>query len=263
MTSGTPTGYQHWTRLPVVYLPVYRRGALIGCLWASPNQHAAGFERRLAVAGADLDCLIAWETRLTESAATGLTPRAAIERWIGAPEDTVAGIVPAQSITAESPSLTWLWEQLNPDGPPLGEGPLIQDGTYPDGTPVDREQGWGPLVSAPLESYPSETDAPVRYLPVRLNSVVVGYVWAAVTDDAAGYLPRAQAGRTGEIAAGLWQLRFSDAYRAGQPATDALRRLPGFAADRLSGIAGPGAAEDLASGLTELRRRAAAATTEP
>lgn len=262
MTSSTPPGYHHWTRRPVVYLPVHRRGEVIGCIWASPDQHAAGFERRLAVAGDDLDCLIAWETRLSESAAAGLTARAAIERWIGAPEDAVAGTVPAQSSPVESPSLAWLWEQLNPDGPPLGEGPLIQDGTYPDGTPVDREQGWGPLVSAPLENYASETDAPVRYLPVRLDSVVVGYVWAAVTDDAAGYLPRPEAGRTGEIAAGLWQLRFSDAYRAGRPATDALRRFPSFAADRLSGVVGPDATEDLASGLTELRQRAEAATRE-
>ncbi len=258
MTPGTPTGYQHWTRLPVGYLPVYRRGTLIGCLWASPNQHAAGFERRLAVAGADLDCLIAWEARLNEAAAAGLTPRAAIERWIGAPEDAVAGIVPPQSVTAESPSLTWLWEQLNPDGPPLGEGPLIQDGAYPDGTPVDREQGWGPLVSVPLESYADTTGAPVRYLPVRLNSDVVGYVWAAVSDDAAGYLPCARAGRAGEIAAGLWRMRLSDAYRAGQPATEALRGLTGFGHDELSGIAGPDVPADPAPGLAALRRLAEA-----
>jgi hypothetical protein len=261
MTSSTPADYHHWTRRPVVFLPVYRRGRLIGYLWASPDQHAAGFERSLAVAGDDLDCLIAWETRLTEAAAAGLAPRAAIERWIGAPEDAVAGMVPAQSRSAESPSLAWLWDRLNPNGPPLGEGPLIQDGTYPDGTPEDRANGWGPLVSAPLPNYATETDAPVRYLPVLLDSTVVGYVWAAVTGQAAGYLPRAQAGRAGEIAAGLWQLRFSDAHLAGQPATAALSRLPSFAADPLSGVIAPGTAEREAPGLAALRHLAAESTT--
>jgi len=258
MTSSTPTGYRRWTRQPLIFLPVHRRGEVIGCLWAATNQHAAGFERRLAVVGDDLDCLIAWETRLTEAAAAGLAPTAAIEQWIGAPDDAIAGAVPAGIRTISSPSLAQLWDQLNPDGPPLGEGPLIQDDTYPDGTPVDRANGWGPLVSVPLENYATDTAAPVRYLPVRLDSAVVGYVWAAVTGDAAGYLPRAQAGRSGEIAAGLWQLRFSDAYLAGQPATEALSRFPAFPADRLSGLVGPGVTEDRAPTLDELRRLAVA-----
>jgi len=259
LTSSTPTGYNHWTRRPIIFLPVERRGAVIGCLWASPDGYAAGFERRLSLVGDDLDCLIAWETRLTEAAAQGRAPRAALEQWIGAPEDELAGGIPAQAEFIDSPSLARLWDDLNPDGPPLGEGPLIQDGAYPDGTPEDRADGWGPLVSAPLESYATETSEPVRFLPVQLDSPVVGYVWAAVTGDAAGYLPRAEAGRTGEIASGLWQLRFSDAYLAGQPATAALSRLPTFAPDRLSGVVGPSATEHRAPSLAELRRLAGAA----
>lgn len=257
MSTSAPTAYHHWTRRPVIYLPVHRRGQVIGCVWASPDQHAAGFERILAVAGRDLDCLIAWETRLNEAAAAGLAPAAALERLIGWPEDPVAGGVPAGSRPAGSPSLAELWNRLNPDGPPLGEGPLIQDGTYPDGTPAQRAEGWGPLVSAPLQTYPADTGSAVRYLPVRLDSAVVGYVWAAVTGDAAGYLPRARAGRTGEIAAGLWQMRFSDGYLAGQPATVALSRFPAFAADRLSGVIGPEATAIEAPGLADLRRLAA------
>jgi hypothetical protein len=256
MTSSTPTGYSHWTRQPLIYLPVHRRGQVIGFLWAAITQYAAGFERRLAVAGDDLDCLIAWETRLNEAAARGFAPAAAIEQWIGAPEDAAAGAVPADIRPGRFASLTELWDRLNPDGPPLDDGPLIQDGTYPDGTPVDRADGWGPLVSVPLQTYAADTDASVRYLPVRLDSVVVGYIWAAVTGDAAGYLPRAQAGRTGEIAAGLWQLRFSDAYLAGQPATAALSRCRTFPADRLSGVVGPEATELEAPSLADLRQLA-------
>lgn len=253
MTSSTPTGYHHWTRQPVIHLPVHRRGQLIGRLWAATDHYAAGFERRLEVAGDDLDCLIAWETRLNEAARAGLAPAAALEQWIGAPEDATAGGIPAGSRPADSPSLAELWDRLNPDGPPLGEGPLIQDDAYPDGTPADRANGWGPLVSSPLPTYAAVTDAPVRYLPVRLDSAVAGYVWAAVTGDAAGYLPRALAGRTGEIAAGLWQVRFSDAFVAGQPSTTALSHMRTFAADHLSGVIGPEAAEQQAPSLTDLR----------
>ena len=251
--------YHHWTRRPVVFVPVHRRGELIGCLWAATDQPAAGFERRLAVAGGDLDCLIAWEARLNAAAASGQAPTAAIARWIGEPEDAIAGAVPPGTRPATAASLAALWSWLNPNDPPLDDGPLVQDGAYPDGTPADQSQGWGPLVSAPLPNYPAETDAAVRYLPVHLGSAVVGYVWAAVTGDAAGYLPRAEAGRTGEIAAGLWQLRFSDAYTAGQPATLALSRFPGFAADRLSGAIDREVAPIEAPGLADLRQLAASA----
>ncbi len=257
----TAANYSRWTRQALTYLPVHRRGELIGYLWASATgNYAAGFERRLVVAGDDLDCLIAWEARLTEASRAGLAPAAALEQWIGAPEDETAGGIPAGSRPVDSPSLDELWGRLNPDGPPLGEGPLIQDGTYPDGTPVDRADGWGPLVSSPLPAYATATDAPIRYLPVRVDSAVVGYVWAAVTGDAAGYLPHARAGRTGEIAAGLWQLRFSDAYVAGQPSITALSHMRTFAADHLSGVIAPDDAEQQAGSLADLRTISSSST---
>ncbi|MEU7140944.1 hypothetical protein ABZ942_15945 [Nocardia sp. NPDC046473] len=93
MTS-TPITYSRWTRRPLNYLPVHRQGQLIGYLWASTDHYAAGFERQLATAGDDLDCLLAWERRLDDAAARGLAPIAALEEWIGAPEDAVAGAVP-------------------------------------------------------------------------------------------------------------------------------------------------------------------------
>ncbi|MFI6165457.1 hypothetical protein ACIBCN_01605 [Nocardia sp. NPDC051052] len=260
MTS-TPTAYSRWTRRPLSYLPVHRQGQLIGYLWASTDHHAAGFERQLATAGDDLDCLLAWERRLDNAAGRGLAPIAALEEWIGVTEDAVAGVVPPGIRLGSAPSLAELWARLNPDGPPLDEGPLVQDGTYPDGTPADRSDGWGPLRSVPLQTYADDTDAPVRYLPVRMNGTVVGYIWAAITGEAGGYLPRTQAGRAGEIAAGLWQLRFSDAYLAGQPATVALNRCRAFPADRLSGVIGADAIEREVSGLTEVKRLAEETTT--
>ncbi|RDI68079.1 hypothetical protein [Nocardia pseudobrasiliensis] len=259
--TETPAAYSHWTRRALTYLPVHRRGVLIGYLWASTEQHAAGFERRLETAGNDLDCLLAWEARLSDAAAQGLSPNEAIRQWIGAPEDAAAGAVPAETQPGELPSLDELWTRLNPDGPPLGDGPLIQDGAYLDGTPADRRDGWGPLVSVPLRTYATETASPIRYLPVRLDELVAGYIWAAITGEAAGYLPRTQAGRAGEIAAGLWQLRMSDAYLAGEPATTALTRCRDQPADRLSGVVGADAVEYEASTLAELRDLAADAVS--
>ncbi|MFB8277351.1 hypothetical protein [Nocardia colli] len=247
------TAYSRWTRRPLIYLPVHRHDQLIGYLWASVDQHAAGFERRLEVAGDDLDCLVAWDARLKDAAARGLAPVAAIEQWIGVPDDSPAGAIPAGVRPGNAAGLNELWSSLNPGGPPLDDGPLVQDGSFPDGSPSDRRRGWGPLMSAPLQNYATETASPVRYLPVRLDGQVVGYVWAATTGEAAGYLPRTQAGRIGEIAAGLWQLRFSDAYLAGEAATTALARCRAFPADRLSGVVGADAVEYEATTLTAVR----------
>ncbi|MFI5776865.1 hypothetical protein [Nocardia sp. NPDC051570] len=119
--TDTRTAYSRWTRRPVIYLPVLRRGQFIGYLWASADQHAAGFERRLEVAGDDLDCLLVWDARLNEAAAQGRTPFAAIQRWIGAAEDSAAGAVPAGFPPNNAASLTDLWNRLNPDGPALDE----------------------------------------------------------------------------------------------------------------------------------------------
>ncbi|MET8871711.1 hypothetical protein [Nocardia sp. NPDC004604] len=157
MTSP-PTTYSRWTRRSLSYLPVHREGQLIGYLWASAEHHAAGFERQLATAGDDLDCLLVWERRLDEAARRGLAPRDAVQEWIGAPEDAVAGTVPPGTRLGSAPSLAELWERLNPDGPPLGEGPLVQDGTYPDGTPADRRDGWGPLHSVPPQTSSTEEE---------------------------------------------------------------------------------------------------------
>ncbi|MGF6885540.1 hypothetical protein ABIA39_003918 [Nocardia sp. GAS34] len=156
MTSTSIT-FSRWTRRPLSYLPVHRDGQLIGYLWASTDHHAAGFERQLATAGDDLDCLLVWERRLDDAARRGSAPVAAIQEWIGAPDDTVAGAVPPWIRLGSAPSLAELWERLNPDGPPLGEGPLVQDGAYPDGTPADRRDGWGPLHSVPLRACAEET----------------------------------------------------------------------------------------------------------
>ncbi|WP_052280714.1 hypothetical protein [Nocardia vulneris] len=260
--TGTPSAYSRWTRRAVTYVPVHRQGRLIGYLWASVDHYAAGFERHLATAADDLDCLLVWERRLDDAARRDRTPQEAVQEWVGAPEDAVAGAIPPGVKHDGASDLAELWDRLNPDGPPLGDGPLVQDGAYPDGTPADRRDGWGPLHSVPLRTYVDDTDARIRYLPVRIDAAVVGYLWAAATGEAGGYLPRADAGRTGQIAAGLWQSRFSDAYLAGQPATTALARCRDFPADRLSGVVEAGDTERQAHALAELQRLAAGAVDD-
>ncbi|QIS08960.1 hypothetical protein [Nocardia arthritidis] len=229
--------YHKWTRQPVVYLPVTLSGTLIGYLWAAKTGNAAGFERRLDADGGDLTHLFTWERRLSEAAAQGLPPIAAVQRWIGAPESPEAGGIAAGTELVEAADQETMWNELNPDGPPLGPGPLVQDGLLPDSTPVDRAQGWGPLVSAsPPPTYATVTSAAVRFLPVVKNGSVLGYLWASVTGDAADYLPRSAAGDAGKLAAGLWRMRLGDAHTAGLSATDAIRHCRTYQEDSFAGM---------------------------
>ncbi|WP_069161931.1 hypothetical protein [Nocardia altamirensis] len=256
-TSSLSGNYDKWTRLPVVYLPVTQGGTLIGYLWASQSGNAAGFERRLSVAGDNLTCLFAWERRLSEASDEGLAPAAAIERWIGQPEEPEYGGIAADATPTAAPSLAAIWNDLNPDGPPLGPGPMVQDGMFPDGTPADRAQGWGPLVSAPPPpTYATETDTPVQFLPVVKGDATLGYLWAASTGDAADYLPAAAAGDGGRVAAGLWRMRLGDAYGAGLPATEALRQVRTYPPDSLAGSVDSNAELRTAPDLATLRDRA-------
>ncbi|MCX4093046.1 hypothetical protein [Nocardia sp. alder85J] len=140
---------------------------------------------------------------------------------------------------------------MNPGGPPPPDPP-IQDGMFADGAPADRSLGWGPLVSTPPQTYPSRTDGPVIFLPVRLESALAGYVWAATTGDAAGYLPCANAGQPGVIAGGLWRARLDTAYAQRISAVDAVRRCRSFPTDRLSGMIGADAPEQELGSLDEL-----------
>ncbi|HEU5027030.1 MAG TPA: hypothetical protein VFV01_19090 [Spirillospora sp.] len=248
--------YERSTRQRVLYLPVTAGGDLLGCLWAAEsNTKACGFIRNLAFFERSLDASSLWNRRLDESYDEGLPAQDAVRRWRGAPEDPEGGAIAADAQEQWAQSLSELGASLNPDAP-RSPGPLVQDGLYPDGTPADRSKGWGPLVSAPMPAYPEETAGPVVHLPVVLGGNLVGYVWAAVSGDAAGYLRRVPAGRAGEIATGLWKARLSDAFEAGVHAVQAIRAFRGLPEDHLSGTVPADAAEQQAPGLADLRRLA-------
>jgi hypothetical protein len=249
-------GYEHSTRQPVFYLPVVSGADLLGHLYAAAdNPKVCGFIRNLQFFDRSLDASSVWNQRLDQSYAEGLSAQDAVRRLRDAPDDPVAGAVPADAQEQWAPSLYELEAWLNPDAP-RSPGPLVQDGLYPDGTPADRSKGWGPLVSVAPESYPQEAAGPVAYLPVVLGGNLLGYVWAAASGDAAGYLRRVPAGQAGQIAAGLWELRLAKAFRAGTDALQAIRTFRGLAEDFLSGTVPADAAEQQAPSLDDLKRLA-------
>ncbi|TDE18828.1 hypothetical protein [Actinomadura sp. 6K520] len=250
--------YERFTRQAVLYLPVVRRGELLGHLWAAEsNAKAAGFVRRVAAQAAGAEAAAVWGRRLDDSHDRGLPALEAIRGWAGAAEDPVGGAIPADARESRAANLGALHELTNP-GAPVTPGPLVQDGLYPDGTPEDRSQGWGPLVSVRPPSYAARTAAPVLFYPVTRGGTVLGYVWASLSEQAASYLRRAAAGRDGEIAGGLWEARLAHAFGAGVPAADAVRRLRGTPEDPLAGGVAADAQEGRASGLDELDRLARA-----
>jgi hypothetical protein len=256
LPPATPS-YAHWTREPVIYYWVRLRGRAIGCLWGSVRQQAAGFLLAPDVSETEMFAADYWEDRLAEAYAADVPAAEAVRRLTGGEEDRVGGGVPAGEAEQQAPSLQALHQVVAP-GYPVPAGPSVQDGRFEDGTPADRSQGFGPLAGVLPPTYPEQTSAPVRYLPVTLEGTVVGYVWASLDGGAAGYLNREPAGTAGEVAAGLWKLRLSDAHREGVPSLEALRRCALAPADRLSGVIGQEApARDLPGldALRELARR--------
>jgi hypothetical protein len=56
-------------------------------------------------------------------------------------------------------------------------------------------------------TYARATDGPVRYVPISMDGKVMGYLWVAVDDDAADFLPRDDAGDDGLNADVVWVAR--------------------------------------------------------
>ncbi|MCL7496335.1 MULTISPECIES: hypothetical protein [Streptomyces] len=75
----------------------------------------------------------------------------------------------------------------------------------------------------PEQSYESWTDGPVRYAKVLSRDRVVGYLWVATDEDAAGYEPRAAVGEAAFEEGVPWLLHFAKAHQAGVPLLGALR----------------------------------------
>ncbi len=253
------SNYDGWTRQSVFFFPVTLRGVLLGYLYASVTHNSAGFLRNLPAqipedpfSDPSWRAVDPWDSRLEAAYARGLTAQQAVRSWVGAPEDPRAGGIAADAVGQRAETLETLNQWVNPGGQQV-PNPLIQDGTFPDGTPADRSEGWGPLVGGTVARYSTETASAVRFSPVMKDGQVIGFVWASVTGDAADYLRRIPAGRVGEIAAGMWQLWLGRALEAGIGSLQALDFCRGQPEDRLSGVIGQNAPVGELPSLAQLK----------
>ncbi|MCX4093052.1 hypothetical protein [Nocardia sp. alder85J] len=233
-------------------MPVMLDGQVIGVLWASKGGNAAAYQRRTAVDPDKFTRPEFWENRLDEGYRRGLPAEDAVRSWVGVDEDPRMGGVPAGTRLQEIGSEQLLWEWLNPGAPPLEEGPWIQDGEFPDGTPEDRSKGWTVPVSLNESNYASSTDTTIHYFPVTRGGPILGYLWASATEAAAGYIARPSAGVDGIRGRGLWIARLQDCHRAGRTALEAVRWCAAQPADEYAGVIEPGTPEQSASSPTEL-----------
>ncbi|TLG08689.1 hypothetical protein FEK35_17205 [Nocardia cyriacigeorgica] len=255
-SSRLSNSYAGWTRNPVVYLPILRRGTLIGYLWAGVGVGAAGHMRKISSDPDNLTCETFWEARLTENRRNGLSAEQAIQHWIGHPEDPRCGGVPAGTTAVQQAnSMQALWDQLNPEGPPMGEGPLIQDAEWiPDSRAPSDFRLWSTPHIANPPTYAGETSTPVHFLQVAKAGEIVAVLWASPTENAAGYLPFRWAGKAGIVGRGLWVARLSDSYGAGRDPLEAIRDCRRYPEDVYSGRIEPNTPEGIAPSLGELRR---------
>ncbi|MFF7788867.1 hypothetical protein [Streptomyces sp. NPDC007991] len=77
-------------------------------------------------------------------------------------------------------------------------------------------------IPASEDEYQEITDHPVRYFTIRRDGQTMGYVWASVGDEAAGYEPRTAAGEGAFEVGADWLLRLRDARSQGLNALAAL-----------------------------------------
>ncbi|MFE3453950.1 hypothetical protein ACFXJ8_33995 [Nonomuraea sp. NPDC059194] len=85
------------------------------------------------------------------------------------------------------------------------------------------------------ESYARTTESAIRYVPVSIDSTIVGYLWAAVSDDAAKYVAREDAGDLGANAGVAWVQRLRQARANGLAPLQALRHWVGQEEDPRAG----------------------------
>jgi hypothetical protein len=118
-----------------------------------------------------------------------------------------------------------------------------------------------PAGPAP-DKYAARTDHPVRYLAVGSRAgVVLGYLWAADGEEAAGFVRRPAAGDDGGNEAVAWTMELRDAKSRGVPAARLLEEfaqaeLPVAATARHAGRVIPGSQAE-APGLDALKELAA------
>lgn len=101
--------------------------------------------------------------------------------------------------------------------------------------------------------FPRTTESSVWYVAVVLRGNVVGYLWAATTDDAAGFVARKEVGADALNASIRWAERLRWAKANGLTPLQAIRHWVGAEEDPKAGaVAG---AEESASSLQALEEK--------
>jgi hypothetical protein len=224
------------TDAAVQCLPVKVGRKEVGYLWASEDNDAAGFVRRIHRSRDTLRPAVAWTRRLLRAEMDGLTPLRALRSWIGAAEDPRAGRIPSDAVQFRQNDVQAL-SRFAAKAPP------------PSFNPVDRSQGWDEPPTPPHKRGYARflLVMPVRYLPVTRRSEVLGYLWASINDaadyEAVGYQPRVTAGPDGHEAYRLWGPRLNYAISEGMTSLRALRRWIGVDEDPQAGGIAPDAEE--------------------
>jgi hypothetical protein len=103
------------------------------------------------------------------------------------------------------------------------------------------ETVWAP------ESYADTTPSAIRFVPVLKDATVMGYLWAAVTDDAADYVPREDADEVGFNVSVEWVQRLRDAKAEGLTPLQLLGRWAGEPEDPQTGYVETGSEQELPS----------------
>lgn len=239
-----------------MHFPVHLDDTVIGHLWGAvrPEARAAGFLPVLSALapGPRIRAVVIWDERLREAFRAGRTPEQALEQWRQAPPHPEAGGVPAQAQLRRAADTDALVRLLNPGlpVPPRSDPPENPAGPSPESDRWSDEAFASVLVG---RTYPGQTEQSVHYLPVRLGEAVIGFLWASVTDDAAGFQPLLPADAVGNRARSWWSLEFIRARTAGVPPLTALRSRVAAPEDPQGGRIDPEERERTASGLDELR----------
>ncbi|WP_434591781.1 hypothetical protein [Streptomyces sp. A5-4] len=114
------------------------------------------------------------------------------------------------------------------------EDPDLLDSWYMFEVPRRTEQIQAKLPRTAV-SFRMETNSPVEFFEVAVGGRIVGYLWAADGDDAAGYEPRTPAGDEALDTGPSWLARLSEAKKRGLSPSQALRDLSAWPGDSQAG----------------------------
>ncbi|MFJ8502595.1 hypothetical protein [Streptomyces avermitilis] len=145
---------------------------------------------------------------------------------------TEAEIVPADPTSYGVPTENG-FEDL-PD-----EDPDLLDSWYMFEVPRRTEWLQG-KIPPNAQRYEAQAESAVEFFEVAVDGHVVGYLWAADDEGAAGYEPRTPAGDVALDAGEEWLARLSEAKQRGLSPSEALRELATWPGNSRSGAVVPG-----------------------